>query len=50
MKEKEKTQSVRINQKKAKEIKVFVAQHGGTMKGVLEKGATYIMNAFKKAK
>ena len=44
MKAKEVTQSTRINQDLAREIKIFVAANGGSIKTVLEQGALWIMS------
>lgn len=44
MKAKENTQSTRINQDLTREIKIFVAQNGGSIKAVLEHGAIWVMS------
>lgn len=42
-KETEKTQSVRINQDIAKDVKVFATRKGGSIKAILEYGAKWVM-------
>ncbi len=42
-KETEQTQSVRINQDVAKDAKVFATRKGGSIKAILEYGATWVM-------
>lgn len=44
MKAKEETQSIRINKDLAKEIKMFVAANGGSIKTVLERGGLWVMS------
>lgn len=49
---KDETQSVRISKGVIKEIRINIANYGGTIRSILERGAEYAMgeNAYKSKK